>query len=413
MKAYLYLTSIILLCSSCQNNVEKQPPQLPTVKEISTPSKNGGEPNLFVSENKEVYFSWIEYLNDTTDVLLFSKLENQQWTEPIKIAQGSDWFVNWADFPSLVAYQDGGQSLAAHWLQKSAKGVYDYDVHIAQSRDGGNTWGESFIIHRDSIAAEHGFTTLIPLTNNRIFATWLDGRNTKDASTSEDEHGHGHGGAMTLRTAEFDIDGQLFEEVELDNRICDCCQTDAAMTAGGMVVVYRDRSEHEIRDISIVRKINGEWSKPNTVHADNWEIAGCPVNGPVVDAIESTVAVAWFTAAQAKPSVKISFSKDSGQTFSAPIKVDNDNPLGRVDVVLLSEKEALVSWLENSEDNAVIKAVRVNSEGMIGESFLVANSSPSRESGFPILEKSGDRLFLAWTHVDSLTTIRTAELILK
>lgn len=394
----ILIFTIIVFCFGCTNNNSHE------FTELKTSSKNGGEPNLFVSENDEVYLSWVEYLNGSIDIFLFSKLENNQWAKPNEIARGSNWFVNWADFPSMVAYQNNNQHLAAHWLQKSAEGTYDYDVRIAQSQDGGKTWGKSFIIHRDSIAAEHGFTTMMPLSNNRIFATWLDGRNTKN-SPSED--GHGHHGAMTLRAAEFDIDGQIFEEAELDNRICDCCQTDVAMTADGMVVVYRDRSEHEIRDISIVRKVDGEWTTPHTIHADNWEIAGCPVNGPAVDALESTVAVAWFTAAHSQPSVKVAFSKDDGQTFETPLKIDNGNPLGRVDVILISEKEALITWVENKEDIAEIRTQRISPKGRIGDSFLLTQTSPSRSSGFPIMAKVNNRIYLSWTNVDSLTQVKT------
>ena len=49
------------------------------------------------------------------------------------------------------------------------------------------------------------------------------------------------------------------------------------------VPVYRDRTEAEIRDIAIVRLVDGIWSDPALVSADGWEIAGCPVNGPAID----------------------------------------------------------------------------------------------------------------------------------
>jgi glycerophosphoryl diester phosphodiesterase len=400
MKKNILIFSIALFWLGCKNDNSYQ------FREIETPSQSSGESNLFASENNEVYLSWVEYLNDTTDALLFSKLRKDQWSEPIEIARGTNWFVNWADFPSIVAHKNNRQHLAAHWLQKSAGGTYDYDVRIAQSKDGGNTWGESFIIHRDSIAAEHGFATMIPLPNDRIFATWLDGRNTKIKENSDTEGKH-HG-AMTLRTAEFDIDGNVFEEAELDNRICDCCQTDAAMTSDGMIVVYRDRSEHEIRDISIVRKVEDKWTTPNTIHADNWEISGCPVNGPAVDALESLVAVTWFTGAQANPSVKVAFSKNSGETFNAPIQIDDGNPLGRVDVVLISESEALVTWVENTDTEAEIRAAKVSSTGKSGDSFLLTKTSTSRSSGFPVLAKSGDNIYMSWTMADSLTKVQTA-----
>jgi hypothetical protein len=43
---------------------------------------------------------------------------NCGWTEARRAASGDNYFVNWADVPSVIRLQDG--SLAAHWLQKSA-----------------------------------------------------------------------------------------------------------------------------------------------------------------------------------------------------------------------------------------------------------------------------------------------------
>lgn len=403
---------IVIFLFSCQEKKDTSVAVFDSLKEISTPCQEGGEPNLFVAENGAVYLSWVEYLNDTTDALVFSKLENEKWLAPKTIATGSDWFVNWADFPSLVAYEDG-KTLAAHWLQKRAEGTYDYDVHIAQSKNGGDTWSSSFIPHRDSIAAEHGFVSMLPLSSDKIFATWLDGRNTKGEGHGEDSHGHGHHGAMTLRTAVFDENGKLSEESELDNRICDCCQTSAAMTDDGVIVAYRDRSEKEIRDISIVRKVNGKWTTPKPVFNDNWLIAGCPVNGPALAANGKNAAIAWFTMSEEKPQVKVAFSDDSGANFSEPIRIDEGNPLGRVDIVMISENEAMVSWLEQKEESAAIKLAQVNKVGIVGERFIVAESKSSRQSGFPRMVKNKNQIIFAWTNVAEVTNVKSVMLDLN
>lgn len=400
---------VVLFLNACQNEQPKKYLSFTSPKEIATPCKEGGEPNLFTSETGMVYLSWVEYLNDTTDALRFSTLENGKWTSPKTIAKGSNWFVNWADFPSLVGYKDKGQSLASHWLQKRAAGTYDYDVHIAQSFDAGKTWQASFIPHRDSIAAEHGFVSMLPLSANKIFATWLDGRNTKGEGHTNKEHGHGHHGAMTLRSAIFDKSGALTQETELDNRICDCCQTSAALTDKGPIVAYRDRSETEVRDISVVRQIEGEWTSPKKVYNDNWKIAGCPVNGPVIKADGAFVAIAWYSMPKGKAEVKVAFSEDSGATFQPPIKIDRGNPLGRIAIELLPKKKALVSWLENGSKEATIRAVKIGLHGKIGDDFILAKTDAARDSGFPVMTKTGKQLVFAWTQVgEEKTSIKSA-----
>src|SRR5688500_16481070 len=116
---------------------------------------------------------------------------------------------------------------------------------------------------------------------------WLDGR----AMAGHAGHGAG-GGPMTRRSAMMSAQGVTGAETVVDHRVCDCCQTAAATTERSVLVAYRDRSEKEIRDIYVSRFENGKWSAGVPVHADNWEINGCPVNGPAIAASGQAVAVA-------------------------------------------------------------------------------------------------------------------------
>jgi len=395
---------LLLVFTNCQPNR--------SIQEIVTPCKIGGEPNLHITKGGQALLSWVEYLNDTTDVLAFAHLESGEWSPPQIIAKGNNWFVNWADFPSVVAFAENSNHLAAHWLQKSANGTYDYDVRIAQSLDGGKKWRSSFVPHTDGIAAEHGFVSMLPVGNNQIFATWLDGRYTKTENHSDGHDHEGQGGAMTLRGVFFDTQGKLSGDIELDNKVCDCCSTSAALTKNGVIVAYRDRSAAEIRDISIVRQIGQDWTRPRNLYADNWEIAGCPVNGPkiVADGVNK-VAVAWYTMANNTPTVKVALSSDAGANFDEPIQVDDGNPLGRVDLVF-DGPNLIVSWLENQGDNqASIRLAKIQPDGQIEKRLTVTQTSPTRRSGFPVMEKLENQLLIAWTEVldeDENTTVRTA-----
>lgn len=401
MQKPLRLIAAILFLWACEA------PEEPSIKEIPTPVQEGGEPNLFLADDGQLYLSWVAYLDDSTSALQFAQFEGSEWSNPQEIARGTDWFVNWADFPSVAAFPGEPGVLAAHWLQKSAGGTYDYDVRVSISDDAGANWSSSFIPHTDGIPAEHGFVTLLPASNDRMLATWLDGRNTKTGEEGESDHGHGHGGAMTLRTAEFDKEGQLFEEAELDHRICDCCQTDAVMTSNGPIVVYRDRSPEEIRDIYIVRKVDGTWTPPQAVASDNWKIAGCPVNGPAAAAQDKLLAVAWFSGADQENRVKVALSNDAGASFTEAFIIDDGQPIGRVDVVLNEEGEALVSWIEEVDGEGEIRIATVNEQGKQGESRTLIKTGISRQSGFPILEKHEDSYVLAWTSGEEKTTVRT------
>jgi hypothetical protein len=310
--------------------------------------------------------------------------------------RGSDWFVNWADFPSLRALDDG--ALVAHWLERTGSDTYAYGVRVARSSDGGTTWSASFTPHRDSADAEHGFVSLYDAGGSRAGAVWLDGR--QYAAGREE---------MTLRHALIGPDGELTDEIELDARVCDCCQTAVAQSGDDVLVFYRDRSDDEIRDISMLRISDGAASAPTRVHADDWHIAACPVNGPSADADGARVVLAWYTAPHDSGRVQVIFSEDGGATFGTPTRVDDGAPAGRVDVVLLDDGDALVTWLERVDGAAEVRARRVTAAGERGVAATVTRTGEQRASGFPRVTLAGDRLVFAWTETaDAATRVRTA-----
>jgi hypothetical protein len=374
------------------------------VLELSVPCKAGSVPNLFRHSDGSVWLSWVEYPDDTTDVLKFASLKDNQWQEEGEIARGSNWFVNWADFPSFSIFPGGSEKyLAAHWLQKSADGTFDYDVRISLKKPHQSLWTPSVVLHRDGIHAEHGFVSLLPEKQGTLRAFWLDGRWTKMAQETINKHqeGHdGHHGTMTLYTASIDTLGNISGETMLDSRVCDCCQTAAAMVDDGPVVVYRDRSEREIRDISIVRFENGNWTEPVSVYPDEWMIAGCPVNGPAIASQGNKLAIAWFTGKNQKGAVKVILSHDGGKSFGKPIMIDAQNPVGRVDIQWLNEKQFVVSWVGKKGESANISLQILNSKGKKGIYQHLMDTNPERLSGFPILVPYEGGLILSTTEVN-------------
>ncbi len=393
MKKLILTLSFSSFFLGCINEKKEATSDLEVTVEDSPAGPRSATPYLFTDKNNITYLSWTEK-TDSTNLFKYAKLGSGTWSAPALITTGKTWFVNWADYPMIAA--DGGGNLLAHVLNKSGDGTYAYDVKMYSSNNGGTSWDHSFVIHDDGKQAEHGFVSLVPYGEN-LFVAWLDGRNTvmEMEATAGNHQGHdGHGqGAMSLRGAIIDYQGNKINEWELDNKTCDCCQTSAAITDNGPVVVYRDRSDEEVRDMSIVRRVNGEWTEPKTIFADNWKVAGCPVNGPRADAVGNSLTVAWFGLVREEAQVKVIFSNNGGETFDDPIQIDEGKAIGRVDVVMLDKDNAMVSWMEGTD----IKAVQVNRYGSKGTPIVVATSSESRSSGFPQMTKSGNKLIFAWT----------------
>ena len=387
----LLIISTLWSCSANEVAVEVELIPLPTEQPSSLP-------RLTRAPSGEVYLSWVEKSEDKSTTLKFSQLKEGAWTQPQIISSGKGWFVNWADFPALLV---NGEQMAAHWLQKSADGTYDYDVRVTFSSNHGADWSPSVIPHNGQPPAEYGFVSMLPMEEQKTFITWLDGRNTKNEDPDN---------AMSLRSGIFNKEGTLETDWELDHRICDCCQTGAALTSNGPMVVYRDRSEREIRDIYSVRWVNGTWTAPEPVANDFWEIAGCPVNGPAIAANGDLVAVAWFTAKGGFPMVKLAFSTDAGASFGQPVTVSEGTTNGRVGLTLLEDKTVVVSWMDTKEETATIQAARYDQQGALLKSIQVAQTSAARASGFPVITSTGNRVYMAWTQVGEKNMVKTAAL---
>ncbi|NNL31630.1 MAG: exo-alpha-sialidase [Flavobacteriaceae bacterium] len=392
---FVCLLSFIAGCSNSEAN---------KVQYIHVPTEvKSSEPSLMLSSDHSLYLSWIETDSSGLSQLRFSKLtDDDTWSEPNTIAGGKNWFVNWADFPSLTAF--GQNNMVAHYLEKSAADTYAYDVKLTISNDEGKSWNSSFSPHDDQTNTEHGFVSKLDISNDRFMSVWLDGRQyayaAKDSTLTKE---------MTLRSAIINSKGEILKEHVIDDRVCDCCQTDITMTSQGPMVVYRDRSDKEIRDIYFSIYKNENWSVPKVVNNDNWYIPGCPVNGPAIASSNSLTAISWYTVSNQLQKVKMAFLASSGE-FSESIDLNYVNPLGRVDIEILNADQAVVSWMDNSNERSKIMLQVVDRSGQKSAAFTVSDVSEERSSGFPRMILKDDYLYITWTEVGTQLKVKSAKI---
>ena len=406
------LVASCLVAALALGACEKAPPEaVPAVGAIDTlqspAGARSGEPNVAAGPDGRVWMSWLEAVGDSLTALKVAAFNGTGWSPPVTVVSRRDLLVNWADFPSVFATDSG--RLVAHWLQRSDTGKYAYEVRVAQSKDDGATWTEPKILHRDQGRVEHGFVSLFAAAGDSVGAVWLDGR--KFAMPAQPHE-------MQLATTTIAPSGSLGAESLIDQRICDCCQTDVAVTPRGPVVVYRDRSDAEIRDIYALRREGATWTTPVVVHNDNWKIPGCPVNGPAIAARGDTIAVAWFTAADDTARVKLAYSFDAGATFNPPLRIDGGLPIGRVDVQLGDSARAIVAWLERTDSaKAELRLRAVMPNGALSAPVTLAQTSGARGSGFPRMTfqryNNEQALIAAWTIVGDSARVHVARVRLR
>lgn len=367
----------------------------PVTPLASPAGANTSGPNASITTGGLPVLSWQRRGLDTT-ILEYSVLTEEGWSKPVEVARGTDWFVNWADIPAVQQVTD--TFWAAHYLQRTPGGKYAYDVRLRISNDGGKNWRDGGSPHQDGTFTEHGFVSLYT-QDERLGIIWLDGRETSLPDSSAKHHGgHSSHGGMTLRAAVMDAEGQFTERQQVDALVCDCCQTAAVTTLDGPLVIYRDRTETERRDIASSRRLQGNWTVSQPVAVDGWQINGCPVNGPALVARENDVAALWFSGANGQSQIFLSRSTNGGETFDSKLKVNDAHALGRVTALMYPDRSLLLAWMrENSDGSAHIVGRFVNPNNDLGPIVELVQVSPKRASGFPKLLLSDVGTVLVWT----------------
>ena len=339
-------------------------------------------PTLHRGADGNVYLSWLEKQPDETTALVFAKFDsaNANWGPAIQIASGSDWVASGANAPQLAVEAFG--RLTAIWFAKNAT-TEPIDAHAAhhhdpnfqawyaQSDDGGSTWSKAAQLSSESNFTE--FVAVQPLLQGGVLAVWLDGR-AKQAT----------GAAQQLYGRVLGTDGP---DLLIDNSVCDCCHTTlTGFPNGDILVAYRARREGEIRDIHTSLFQDGHWTLPRILSVDDWQINGCPVNGPQLDSQGGQVSAVWFTGAMGMPRVYATASPDAGTRFLMPERIDLGNPLGRVSTAQLRDGSRVVSWIEGSGKNEPgIYLRRISERDEVGPAVLLAATKETHAGGFPRL----------------------------
>lgn len=357
-----------------------------TWQRIDLPRIVGASSPEVTSTPDGALLTWLEPIDDAKPrgfALQMRPFREGRFGAPMRIHEGNALFVNWADIPSAIVAGDG--SLFAHWLRHGESGHYGIELaHKPAQQSAFTSIGHP---HREGIIGMHGFVSMLP-ENGGVRLFWLDGRNYESHRR------------MELRCTTV-VGNKYGKEEVLDPDVCTCCQTSAVMTSKGPLVVYRGHTAGEVRDIMVVRRKGAGWTDARAVHDDGWVFPGCPVNGPAVAGNGSNVAVVWHTGAKAGAGVKLSLSADAGATFSPPLWIDRDDPLGRVDIAATNRGFVLV-WFAAGEQGAELRSQEWLTEGGLTAAVVVSQVQASRQSGFPRLAAVPGGTLLAWTEADGV-----------
>jgi hypothetical protein len=386
LTSLLALAALVVVSSSCGRS--EPAAWTVVVQRVASPAgPNSSEPQI-VDSGRGRILSWVDRAGAMSH-LKFSERAASGWSPAVTAASGNDWFLSYADVPSVMRLSDG--TLVAQWLQQLDPITEAYNLRLSYSKDNGKTWAPSFMPHNDGTKTQHGFASLVEMPGNTLGVVWLDGRNSPFDFDKPDT------GTMTLRYAAYDSSFKQSSDAEIDHKVCECCPTTAVATSDGLLTAFRDRSDDEVRDIAVSRRESGKWTTASPVAADNWKLDFCPVNGPMLAARGRDVVATWFTVKSDLGQAYAAFSNDAGRTWGMPIRLDDGGSLGRTDVEMLDDGSAVASWVEYAEGRSDFKVRRIESSGAKSAPVAVAPITGGQASGYPRIARVGNELIFAWT----------------
>jgi hypothetical protein len=277
--------------------------------------------------------------------------------------------------------------LIAYWSQRVStdqQPTNEIALYMAVSSDGGAHWAQPALVNRAAAqpGEDNAYAAAVGLDDERAQFVWLDGRDWEKSKR------------VQLMSRVVSVEGLISEARSLDQDTCTCCSTAIARTPSGLLVAYRGHNNKNIRDISLVRSVDSDWSKPRIAHPDNWHIEACPVNGPHLDAGERHMALIWFSAPQDQPAVKLAFWRDGGHAFAPVFRVDSGKAVGRAQIVVLGDGSAVAFWLESEGGIAGLVARRVRDDGSMGAPLELARGA---NFGYPHVAKTGGGIVVTWS----------------
>ena len=107
--------ALLLLFNFCSQTKEETPSFIEDL--VSPAIGNSSLPYLIKGNDDNLYLSWIEQGDSNKASLKYAMLNGESWSQPELIAQGDDWFVNWADYP-MMAIDKGWQQDCSLSCQK-------------------------------------------------------------------------------------------------------------------------------------------------------------------------------------------------------------------------------------------------------------------------------------------------------
>jgi len=276
--------------------------------------------------------------------IYFSAFEAESWTEPSPIRD-----THWGNFGALSFAADTLGNFYGAWIDWREGNP---DVYFSSSFDGGKTWASNIRIDDDESGQEQDACRLLSTPEGMLHAFWQDNRNPKTlfdiyCSTSTD------GGKTWSPSAKINDDTthvwQILPSPVLDpnSNLCVAWHDYRDKAVGGDITsnIYFARSEDGGKTWSANARISRAQLGYN-----RWQNLALSSDG-------NLLCVWWSSEENLHGDITFSYSKNGGQNWSSPARVNDDDERVRHEApVILPDQDGniLIAWRDWREGRPAI-----------------------------------------------------------
>lgn len=384
----IYILGIVLF-QSCNNTSEEQA-ILPIL--LSSPHQKASCVYLTSDEKNNPVVSWCE--TDSTGkkyfYLSFFDAVAGKFSSAINVPIEQNASFHEEGMPKVAVKGDGSIVAVYETASPTKENEWAGYVRYMQTFDKGNTWSQPRCVHADTTSgSSRSFAAITRLSNGEIGACWLD------AAFDYNKSGR------PVKFASTDGNSGFKNEILIDSIACECCRTAISSDGGNVSIVYRDIINDSIRDVSLSKSINNgrSFSKPISFSGDNWNINGCPHNGPCVTTGGGVTYAAWYTGGAQKGVYYSELDKENKTLVKRQISANARN----IQLCLLSGDTRMLAYNETIHEADSFYSKIVISKIENNKVFAKDITSLKAHAAYPVLKAFGtSKLLVAWSEQEKI-----------
>lgn len=366
-----------------------------------------------------------------TDVFAATSRDaGRTFSAPVRVnSTPGDASVN-GEQPPRIGLKPHPNSAPDVFVVWTAKGTQGTRLLSSTSSDLGRTFSTSALVPGTDAPGNRGWEAAGIGPGGRIFSAWLDHRKLARPQQQQVAGEHRHGESQQANATAADgvamaqlsqlyvapLDGSLAPQ-PVTGGVCYCCKTAMALGSNDtMYLAWRHVYPNNMRDIAFTASRDGgrTFAAPVRVSEDQWQIAGCPDDGPSmgVDA-GGSVHVVWPSVVTERggpvKAIFHSVSRD-GRTFSARERIPSEGQAHHPQLGVSADGSLAIVWDESGSGTRRLAAAVGRSGGSDVMRFERLASAPEPGS-YPVIARSDLGWLRAWTTGDpARSVVRVAPL---